>query len=607
MSALHTDVELNDEQRAVVEAPIEERLLVTAGAGQGKTEVVAARIGHLVDEESLSASTEVLVLSFSRAAVQAVRSRLDLREVAQANVRTFDSLAGRLLVEAEIEPVGTFEARIRQATKYLTESEEMPFELDSLRHIIMDEVQDLVGDRADFVIALLRRLDPEVGLTALGDPLQGIYEFQLKESKSKTSSIEVFDALLADLGARMVGLGANYRARGVDPKRVLELGVKLRGQFKIEKAKALLDDFDAELVNLGEIEDWADMLESGNASTAVLCATNGEVFRVSRYLNEVGIKHVVRRPAQDFGAAKWVAIALGDLSRPVVARLDVEAALEHVVGSDKAADCWFLLKNAEGDFRNRNVLNISRLRSLVRSGAIPLTLTEPDSSDVVVSTVHRAKGLEFERVLLVNPAYVRKDEDPWAAIRSRYVGLSRARDELYVCTLPPTWRSFRVEKWLPGRMLERVSTKAKTKRTVSVEFRYNDVNVEIPFSADDLTAADAQASLREDRIVGEKLEAILDVERSTNETPSYTLMTENGKYVGRTSADFNEALVKAFFGGRGGNYPSTLTGLSVVSVETVAGDPRVSQRMDVSFAGLWLAPRVIGLAQPDWSNMEEIS
>lgn len=606
MSALGNDVDLNDEQRAVVEAPIQTRLLVTAGAGQGKTEVVAARIGHLVETEDLSASTEVLVLSFSRAAVQAVRSRLDLRDVAQANVRTFDSLAGQLLIEAEIAPVGSFEARIRQATKYLVEVDEMPYDLESLRHIVMDEVQDLVGDRADFVIALLRKLDSGVGITALGDPLQGIYEFQLKESYSKTSSIEVFDALLADFGARRVGLGANYRARGEGPRRVLELGEQLRGEFNIAKAKALLDDFDAGLNDLGEIRDWADMLPRRGSRTAVLCATNGEVFRVSRHLSEVGVSHIVRRQAQDFGAAKWVALALGDLVGPVVARSVVEASLERAMGSDKAEDYWFLLKNAEGNIRKRNELNIARLRVLIRSGAIPLTLTEPDSSDVIVSTVHRAKGLEFDRVFLVNRGYVRKDEDQWSTVRSRYVGLSRARDELYVGSLPRAWGSFKSESWLPGRLLERVSTKTKTKRTRSVEFRYNDVDIEIPFSSDHLTAADAQASLQDEKIVGERLDAVLDVERSSSEAPCYSLMTEGGRFIGRTSDDFNEAFVKAF-GIRGGVYPSSLTGLSVVSVETVAGDPRVSQRMDISFSGLWLAPRVIGLAQPDWSNMEDVS
>ena len=91
------EVDLNHEQLAVVEAAVDARLLVVAGAGQGKTEVVASRIDYLVKSEDLSASREVLVLSFSRAAVTAVRTRLHDRDVPAANVRTFDSFAGQLL------------------------------------------------------------------------------------------------------------------------------------------------------------------------------------------------------------------------------------------------------------------------------------------------------------------------------------------------------------------------------------------------------------------------------------------------------------------------------------------------------------------------------
>ncbi|NMD97423.1 ATP-dependent helicase [Rhodococcus sp. BL-253-APC-6A1W] len=599
-------IELNEQQRAVVEAPIDDRLLVIAGAGQGKTEVVAARIGFLVDEEQLSASTEVLVLSFSRAAVSAVTRRLENRDVAAANVRTFDSFAGRILLDADVEPIGSYEARIRRATMLLNESEEVPFQVEDLRHVVMDEVQDLVGDRADFVLALLRRLDPEVGVTALGDPLQGIYDFQLGKSKSKTSSQQVFEALENEFGVRSVGLGENYRARGTDPRRVVELGHRLRDMSDPGEAEAALDEFEASLLPLGEIDEWVDMLSVESGTTAVLCATNGEVLRVSKYLNEHGVRHAVRRQSQDFGAARWVAQALGSLDGTVVRRSEVEASLERILGEDQGEDGWYLLKTAEGNARRIDALNVARIRTLIKSGAIPLTLTEPDSSNVIVSTVHKAKGLEFDRVFLVDRPYAWAGEELWAGIRERYVALSRARDSIYLCELPRTYAMYQEMKWLPGRIQERVNKwKSTKKRTRAVEFQYTDVEVDVPVSiANDATIV--QANLVSQDLVGMSVEATLDPAQSTADLPSYILQTEDGRVVGRTSQEFNESLVKAFTM-KGGSWPATLSGLSLVSVETVAGDPRRSRELDVSFSGLWLAPRVIGLAQPDWSNMEEIS
>ncbi|MFD3425567.1 UvrD-helicase domain-containing protein [Nocardia fluminea] len=598
--------ELNDEQRATVEASIDDRLVVLAGAGQGKTEVVAARVGFLVEAEQLSASTEILVLSFSRAAVTAVRNRLELREVVAANVRTFDSFAGQILLDADIEPVGSFEARIRQATQVLEGSDEVPFEVESLRHIVMDEVQDLVGDRADFVLALLRRVGDEVGLTALGDPLQGVYDFQLGESKSKTSSQRVFEAFGSEFGATTVGLGENYRARGSEPQKVVELGKQLRDMSDAREAAAALDEFESSLLSLGEVDDWADMLSTDGATTAVLCATNGEVLRVSRYLTENGIRHAVRRRAQDFGAAKWVAQALGSLDGPVVRRSEVEENLERILGQERGEDAWYLLKAAEGNTRHIDVLNLARIRALVKSGTVPLTLTEPDSSNVIVSTVHRAKGLEFDRIFLVDRAYVREDEDPWAVVRARYVALSRARDVIFRCELPRTYAVYQEMNWLRDRILERVINRKSTrKRTNAVEFTYRDVEVDVPVTVR-RDAHVVQTNLDATDLVGAPVLASLDVERSTADLPSYVLSVEDGRVVGRTSAGFNESFVKAF-SMRGGSWPAELLGLSLVSVETVAGDPRRSQELDVSHSGFWLAPRIIGLAQPDWSNMEEIS
>lgn len=600
-----TVIELNDAQRAVAEAPIDARLLVFAGAGQGKTEVVAARIGFLVSEEELSASTEILVLSFSRAAVTAVRNRLDLREIAAANVRTFDSFAGQVLLDADEEPKGGYEARIRQATQILATAEEVPA-IEYLRHLVMDEVQDLVGDRAELVLALLDRLDRGAGITALGDPLQGVYDFQLEQSKVKTPATAVFDALERKFGAKRIGLGQNYRARGKEPKEISLLGEQLREIADANEALAVLAEFEEDVLLLGEIDEWAELADSDGQNTAILCETNGEVLRVSKYLNDNGIRHAVRRQAQEFGAANWVARALGALAGPVVGRSDVEAALAEALGPEVGDDAWYLLKSAEGNMRNRESLNLAKLRTLIRSGNLPLALTEPDVSDVIISTIHRAKGLEFDRVFLLEPSYAR-DEDPWTAIRKRYVALSRARDEIFLCGLPKTYSIFKEEHFARGRLLERQRNyKRKSMRTNAVEFRYSDVEVDTPVEACNADAKSVQNNLRDPSLIGSRLEARLDIEQSTADAPSYLLTTEHGRTIGRTSESFNEAFVNAF-SLRRGSFPAILHGLSVVSVESVAGDPRMSQRMDVSFSGMWLAPRVIGLAQPDWSNREEIS
>src|SRR5260370_5144593 len=86
------------EQAAVVSLPVEAHALVSAAAGTGKTHTLAGRLTRLVEGEGLSAGDELLVLSFSRAAVAELRRRIaglvgDPRYVGAA---TFDSFATRI-------------------------------------------------------------------------------------------------------------------------------------------------------------------------------------------------------------------------------------------------------------------------------------------------------------------------------------------------------------------------------------------------------------------------------------------------------------------------------------------------------------------------------
>lgn len=595
-------VELNDEQLSVVEAPADARLLVIAGAGQGKTEVVVSRIDSLVQNEGLTASEEVLVLSFSRAAVSAVRTRLDVRDVAGANVRTFDSFASVLLLDAAIQAEGGFDARIRRATQLLEEAEEVPHDVELLRHIVIDEVQDLVGDRADFVMAILNWLDDDAGITALGDPLQGVYDFQLEDSLSKTSSQDVFDALTRRLKCERVGLGKNYRARGKLPKKVVLLGDKLRRTEDGDDAEALLEDLVLDLPDRGQIDEWYDLLTPRKGkTTAVLCATNADVLRVSRYLNERGVSHAVRRQAQDFGPAKWIAGALGPLPGPKERRSEVEAALERLLAKHEVGEKWNELKAAEGRMREFDNLDLLRVSRLVKARALPLPLTEPDSSSVIVSTIHRAKGLEFDIVFIVEPTWIPDEEDTWTRVRRDYVALSRARDEIYLCSLPKPRSSIYADERYYGRFKEEVfSTRKKGKKwTRAFEFQYNDVETTYPTCSQNVGAQEVQKLLQSTDLVGLTVTAELD-EASVDESPSYLLFTERGQLVGRTSVAFDDAFVHYFKWLD--RWPHTIDGLSLVSVETVAGDPRESEKAGLGSSGFWLVPRVTGLARPDLST-----
>jgi len=88
--------------------------------------------------------------------------------------------------------------------------------------------------------------------------------------------------------------------------------------------------------------------------------------------------------------------------------------------------------------------------------------------------------------------------------------------------------------------------------------------------------------------------------------PCYLFASEDGRILGRSSESFNVAFNAAFGRKNSSAFPGRLFGLTLVSVETVAGKPGKTEEHGLGASGLWLAPRITGLVQPDWTTMEEV-
>lgn len=55
--------------------------------------------------------------------------------------------------------------------------EDIADELLQIEHVVIDEAQDLVGQRADLIEALVGRLPSDCGITVFADEAQAIYGF----------------------------------------------------------------------------------------------------------------------------------------------------------------------------------------------------------------------------------------------------------------------------------------------------------------------------------------------------------------------------------------------------------------------------------------------
>lgn len=588
---------LDPRQKSVAEAAPSDRLVVVAGAGQGKTEVVAARLEFLATEHEFSLSTEVLVLSFSRAAVAAVRKRLATRGLAGAEIRTFDSFASRVIIDAGLDPSGTFDRRIEQATQLLEDDEtELPM-LDDLGHIVLDEVQDLVGKRARLALALIERVGSEVGFTALGDPNQALYDFQLTDAE-RVAHTEILTEFERFDDTRVTSLARNFRARGQIPLAVVDLGHRLRTMNDGTKAREVVDAFIAELTPV-DPEVWlADVYRAGR-TTAVLTKTNGDALRVSQMLTALKIRHTLRRPSQEQGASAWVSELARLLPRAVTRRDEVVTALRSTSVADPDT-AWSVLKEAEGVFRSPDELDISRIRRAIGGYGIPTALLADNTEDVVVSTVHRAKGLEFDRVFFLDTDW-ESDQDDFAIARRNYVALSRARDEVRRCSPKPAKAWMKKQDAPPGRWMEKVHGRGG-QRVRAIEFRNGDVTTDIPFSTDEVESVHAaQALLASGRLTGAPVTLTLDTGWSTRDAPIYLVHEAEGAAFARTNEEFGRS-VRKLFTIRNSGFPMVMNGATVMTVESVTGSPEVCAEAGLGESGIWLAPRLSGLVRPQWDS-----
>lgn len=601
---------LDSSQEKVAFAPPEDRLYVVAAAGQGKTEVLLERIRSLRND-GLNPADEVLVLSFSRAAVETAQRRAALQGMERVLILTFDALAARILLDESTDTdalSGTFGARIRRATE-LVRGPELPSLLESVRHLLVDEAQDLVGDRAEMILAILEEVGSDLGFTVLGDPLQGIYDFQLDESDSKMTSNDFRDRLIHDFGAEVTELEGHYRATSPQMESLIVVADSIRAHDgdpdQAVQAHKELDRFRSMFVSSNFLDESGSLDPSDTVTTAILASTNYEVLVASELLWKDGFNHLVRRRSQDMRADPWIYSVFGGLEARSYSESVILEKLSSI-DNELMEQRWAQLKTAEGDFRSHSSLNVGLLGMRLRTRSVPLGLTVKDQSSLTVSTVHRSKGLEFTNVIYLSPQPKSPaSEISWPTARQKYVAVSRAREEVISSEFPkealrPQCRLKKSGRWAEERWAGR-----GRKRIARVEFMNSDIDDVIPFGRTTEQAQSAQLALAQQGLIGTATTGVLDeLTLGTDSPPRYLLLDDSQTIIGRTSLGFGYDFGSAFGIRASGKWPLSFEGARITSIECAFGNSEETTELGLGPSGMWLVPRLTGLIRPDWKASE---
>ena len=598
---------LTTEQRAVATLGAEVRTLVTAAAGTGKTAVLVARLGHLIGSLGLSPGQGILVLSFTRSAVRVLRDRLaasggDARYVRAA---TFDSFATRILSEFDPDGAWTsedYDGRIRAATALINEGVAVAGLMAGYQHVLVDEIQDLVGDRAELVKAIL--VAAPGGFTLFGDPAQGIYNFQLDGEARKIGSQLLYRWIEEHWKGVLLQktLSSNFRAVSSDTRSVLWAGEELCARDPdYSSIRFRLDTLMLGMPDAQPLGIAARSFVRDGKPTAILCRTNGEALVISRHLFEANVPHRLQRLATAVAVAPWIALVFKDaVHQQMGKRVFQQRVAELSVPGIEVPEpelAWKLLKRV--DRRAQDDLRLQTIATAIRTRAMPDELTEVPQRVLTVSTIHRAKGLEFERVVVLDFHDDYADDDLTAAEETRvlYVGMTRPRSELMRGECPDT-RGMS-SKRNPG---ERWVRRRASWMTLGFEVRGEDLHSADPagaFMVVEESVVDTQEYIAKSVAPGDELAAELVAQSTSGVDRAFYAVTHHGRVVGVTSEAFGQLLFRTLKINRGWKvtWPTRLEGLHVECVDTVAGTEAASQRAGLGVSGMWLRVRAFGLAK----------
>jgi hypothetical protein len=430
-------------------APWQAKLLVLAGPGTGKTHTLVYRVVNLVQNQNLMPSSELLVLSFSRTAVAEIRRRISSLVLSGAhddlrflNVRTFDSFATRLLILADEDldlSRTSYDDRIRLAVTYLSKpTPSMKTIVDQIHHVIIDEIQDLVGVRAQLVQQIVDRIDG--GFTMFGDPAQGIFDYLATQQGERPTSVEFLSRVKDRYGQNLVEYSLDQNFRILTPSagiasstRKLILGSQVIGQEIFSNLQEMVGSLEG--AGSVEVPDLK-RITSSEKSVALLCRTNSDVLFATSNLVQHGVPCITPPHKAEQGLPTWIARVFGTYEYDHISRSVFDDRWRELIAEGhepNAATSWETLKSIEDN--ERNYLDLGILRSRLRKGVNWVFDSESYNykNHTLITTIHQSKGREYDHVMILTPEQRRLTATESNALEEAkvlYVAATRARESI---------------------------------------------------------------------------------------------------------------------------------------------------------------------------------
>lgn len=466
------------QQRIVADDREQVNMLVLAGPGSGKTRVLVHRIAYLVRVRREN-PRGILALAYNRHAAVEIRRRLkeligdDARGI---TVLTCHALAMRIVGvsfrerERRTLDDAEFKEVLRQAVALLhgegLDEEEADDQRDRLlagfRWILVDEYQDIGNDQYELISALAGRTlqdeDRKLTLFAVGDDDQNIYTFN-------GASVEFIRRFEEDYGPKPMFLVDNYRstnhiitaansvidsarirmksehpiridrARAKDPEGGKWHTIDPVSRGRVQVLHARRDSISQAQAAVKELNRLKSLFPDWNWSKAAVIAREWKYLDPVRAVCEVsGIPvHLGNEDIPSFWHLRETRLFVDQLLQRE-SRLVSSADLTYCLDALPTGPWKELMQSALDDFALESGVGEVPLDYFMEWLAEWGREARRCQHGLLLLTAHRAKGLEFEHVVVLDGGWdkVDKDEDKDAPRRLFYVSITRAKQTLSI-------------------------------------------------------------------------------------------------------------------------------------------------------------------------------
>ncbi len=430
---------LSDEQKKVIDDKESQAMMILAGPGSGKTKVLVHKIASLILQEDIKAD-QFLMLTYSRTAMMEFKSRLFelIGQLAyDIDIFTFHGFSLQLIGREVSSDKNILHNVVSLAAQQINENKiDIPFKTV----VVLDEYQDINADGFELIKALSNAHENKKRLIAVGDDDQCILsnvngadikfiqefetEFGLNDEEEK--SYAQYELLTNFRSTQNI---VEYSNKFIDNVSIRYKQHPLVSHSKYQ-GEVIIVNCNSQYLQQPAVEQVKEHIEA-KKSLAVLAFSNNEVADIYALLHGENIAVNYLLDNDGFKLSSLVEIRFLDTllkDKELNENLLWESYEKVKQRYSGSKNLTILYKIVKGFIDDHEVYTPSLW--YIYLDEISSEQLISTYNKVLVSTIHKAKGKEFDTVVLVAHKMILNDD----FIRLFYVGMTRAKKKLIIVT-----------------------------------------------------------------------------------------------------------------------------------------------------------------------------